>query len=137
VARRPAVDRRAAAAGVLRDVRRDPALAQFHDEFAGIEAAVRAERRRAHGRQPVEHGHCRQPLRVPRGAGQRGADTRPLRFYHQDIADRAEPRLHARAVEQRIGIVVEPCVTLLRPSPRKSGLGLRPTLGGVPSPSFP
>jgi hypothetical protein len=72
----------AAAAGVLRAVRRDPARAQLQDEVAGIEAAVSAERRRAGGRQPVEHGQRRQPLGVPRGAGQLGVDqeaaTSPL-----------------------------------------------------------
>jgi hypothetical protein len=74
----PAVEGGAAAAGILRDVRRDPTLAQLHDEVARIEAAVGAER----GRQK----RCQEPFLLPPPKSDRPIGQTPAR-------DRRRPRL--------------------------------------------
>jgi hypothetical protein len=87
-------------------VRGHPALAQFHDEVPGIEAAVGSERDRADGRQPVEHRQRREPLGVAGGAGELGIDHQAVPVLHQHVPDEAELRLLAGtfAVQPGIGI---------------------------------
>jgi hypothetical protein len=118
--RLPAIDRRAPAAGILRDERGDVDLARFGDEVLGIEALVSAQRDRL---QPIgvrlDQGHGRErrvddaadhPRRMIRtdpplevhGAEQRAshrvvpAHRHPIPHRHQPTKSRLPPRRQPR-----------------------------------------
>src|SRR5918996_1728556 len=84
----------------------------------------------------------RRPARSPpsarRSPGQLGLDHQTVAVLHQHVAHEAESRLLAAALanSRASGSVVEPWFSLVRRSPWKSRLVLRPPAGGSSSSSF-
>src|ERR1700709_1031463 len=133
-----AIDCRAAAIGVLRDVRRHAKLTDVGDEIGGVVSLVAT-----HG-DPVAPLQCAhhldRSLALCRAAslGHRRRHNQPVAILHQHVTQVAEFGSLARCllVEPASGSVVEACVSLLRGCTRKSTSLLRRAAGGSPEPSF-
>ena len=150
-----AVDRRAAPIGILRDMRSDRFVAQFHDKVAGVVALIgtQGDRLRPIGMR-LDQCQRRQPLGMARRAGRQRTDDQAVAVLHQRMAEKIQPRLLARslAVETRIGIgdramrVVGPALAVevlfaIAPRPRRlarailgtKALGLAQASSNAPS----
>lgn len=90
---------------VLRDMRRDPALAEFGDEIGGIEALVSGQHA-AGSDVRIRQVDRREPLRVTAGPRLPGVHQKPVAALHQRRGDKAEQARLARglAVERRVRV---------------------------------
>src|ERR1700728_1822934 len=117
---RSPINRRAAAAGVLRNMRRHLHRAQFVDEVFCVVGLVGAKRDRC---RPVgtrlDHVQRSHPFGMPVGQCQAGVDQQAMTVLHQPMADEA-------------------WLSFERFWPWKSASALRPPpcAGGLPEPSF-
>src|ERR1700721_4309497 len=104
---RSPINRRTAAAGVLRNMRRHPHRAQFVDEVFYVVGFVGAkrDRRRSVGTR-LDHVQRSHPLGMPVSQCQAGVDQQAMTVLHQPMPDEAKLRLlaFALAVEPGIGI---------------------------------
>lgn len=125
---RSLVDRRTAAAGVLRNMRRHVHRTQLVDEVFCVDfVGIKLDRCRPVGMR-LDHVQGRHPFGMPVGQCQAGINQQAVAVRHQPLPDEAQLCLFAFtvAVEPGTESEVEPWVSFERFWPWKLASALRP-----------